>query len=191
MIFIFSLHFFQIMLELSNERLVINQTISKDTLLFKIPGVRVACEFEDYYNINQSKTVDENIIAERDEKLGFVTFKPDSSNDVWNRLQEAHPSQFSAFPQISYKVFRDFYNNIKTYDKLEHNSKIIMKVVSKQPEFWVSSNRDIDAGSEIIVQLGNKYWMRKLLLKSDNPLQKLVLLIFLEAFNYTEFLSEK
>lgn len=167
------------------------EDVPKDTLLFKIPGKRVHFDFEKYFGINQENAEIPNLIKVKDEKMGCIILEPNEEEILAKNLKEKPPKFYLAFPESSYKLFNEFHKLLKDYENETKNAQIVVKVVNKQPELWVASSEDISSGSEVLVKFGKHYWMRKLLFKTANPLEILVLFIFLEAFNNPESLPEK
>eukprot|EP00092_Neocalanus_flemingeri_P105693 GFUD01135498.1.p1 GENE.GFUD01135498.1~~GFUD01135498.1.p1 ORF type:complete len:616 (+),score=152.19 GFUD01135498.1:39-1850(+) len=178
------------LVDVKDNGFVATEDLSKDTLLFKIPGKRTEFNFENFYGFGEKREVGKKL-AVKDEKIGFVILEPNEDESVLKNLQEKPPKFFLAFPESSFKLFSEFHKLLKEYDNKNKNAKIVVKVVNKEPELWVASSEDIKCGSEILVKFGKDYWMRKLLYKTVNPLEKLVLLIFLEAFNNPDNLPEK
>jgi len=177
--------------EIKGSSIVTTQDVPKGTLLFKVPGNRLQFHFESYYGLDEKKSDSKDFLAVKDEKVGLVIFEPDGNVELVKNLKEDPPNYFLAFPDSNYKLFSEFHKMLKDYDDQPRNAELVVKFVNKNPELWVSCIQDMKSGSEISVRLGKEYWMRKLLFKTTNPLETLVLLIFSEAFNKADLLPEK
>jgi len=177
--------------EIKGTSVVATKDAPKGTALFKVPGNRLHFDFESYFGLGEKKSDINDLHAVKDEKVGLVIFEPDDNEDLVKFLKEKPPRFFHLFPENNYKLFSEFHKLLKDYDDQPKNAELVVKVVNKNPELWVSCTEDIKSGSEISVRNGKEYWMRKLLLKTASPLETLVLLIFSEAFNKAEVLPEK
>jgi len=178
--------------EIKGSSIVASKDVEKGALLFKVPSTRLEFDFERYFGFGEEKTAKfQDLLLVKDEKLGHIMFKLDEKEDLVKNLTEKPPKFSLAFPDSDYKMFSEFHKLLKEYDDKARNAEFLLKVVNKQQELWVSSTEDIKSGSEISIRFGKDYWMRKCFFNTTNPLQILVLLIFLEVFNDAEIMPEK
>jgi len=177
--------------EVKDNKLVATDDAAKGTFLFKVPGIRRQFNFESFFGFGEVNSGFSELLIVKDEKVGRIIFEPDGDAELVKSFKARTPKFVLGFPEINYKVFGEFHKLLKEYEDEPKNAELVTKVVNKHPELWVSCTKDIKSGSEISVRLEKEYWMRQLLLKTTNPFQKLVLLIFLETFNDGEVLPEK
>ena len=179
------------MIEEKEDQVIVKQNIVKDETILQLKYSPTKFIFEQFYGLGTA-SVNEKLYHEiGDNNSDNQTICQLENEELFDKCISARSNKvLNNFPQTSFKSFKDVHKLLTAHDNItEQNSEV--RLDHDHNNLNVVATRDISSGEHILLNLDRKYWLRRKLVTSNNAMEKLIILIFLELFNKPETLPEK
>ena len=176
------------MLEVGESGALASQAIPAGSAFRQLDGkLHTNTDFELLYGLSVERKTD--LIFLTDDKLDVVSLEPAEDSRLFlDKISDNPPN----LPPVSFKSFKELHRILISSEKnCQFNSEMTLQFTGKKIGFHLKSTRDIEVGEKIIYKFSKENWLRHQLILTENPFLKMILFIFLEAFNKTESLPPK
>ena len=172
------------------DHLKASENIPKGTIINEISCIVHDFNFGSVIGLGEKNTSEDTFF--RDESNHPVILRIDTeSTDIWKKCSNID-SRLENFPQVSYKMYKETFMFVKTIDSDKRcNCEAKLARDGGESKIQIVNLQDINKGEKIVIRLDSKMFLRRKLLKTNNPYEKIILLIFLEAFNDSNLVSDE
>ena len=175
------------------DHLKATENIPNGSIITEIPCTVEEFDFEVFIGVSNKDNSDEEVsffnsdISDQPVTIGIDV----ESKNIWRKCSNID-SRLQDFPQVSFKMYKETFKLIKSIDtdkKYNCEAKVLRD--GRRGKIQIVSMQDIVKDERILTKLERNVFLRRKLLTTNNPCEKLILLIFLEAFNKPSLMSNK
>jgi len=173
------------------DHLKLTEDIPKGSIITEISCTVDEFDFEVFIGAkkkNSSEAEDTFINNDISDQPVIIGIDAEYKN-IWRKCSNLE-YRLQEFPQASFTMYKETFRLIKSIDTdKKYNCEAKLLRDGQTSKIQIVSLQNINKDEKILTKLERNVFLRRKLLATNNPCEKLILLIFLEAFNKKDLVS--